>query len=306
MIFKRKREKVKEIIMNNLTYCRLKGDLLAVEASIRDSAPRTVYEDGSAVKRFINGIINEINNAARTLTVHELSVDKARAERALASFRACHSEKELALSENTEELKRYINKKLFKNDKDGLRRIAFALVFAIDERNQEYQCPEDSLEVVSEILFDDPKRLGHIYSLYKRNYTKILKPFPGDFESGMGLGTGLGGALAMSLLPMSVTGLLAIVGYVLNKRANNAAFANMSPSELNASLAFRLTVLEAATELSDKKRKEMIDELLEHVGNVRADAEYRWFVEGDNIPECREKIETCDLTLARLGKILGV
>ena len=307
IIGKHRKEKIRQNITDNLTLCRLQGDLLAVEAAIRDHAPRSApTDDPNRVRRFINGIINEITNAAKSISVRDLDAEREMAKEAIKSFLATHNEKELALAKNTDELRSYIDKKLFKNDKDGIGRLSFALVFAIDERNQEYRFPRESLEVVSEVLFDDPKRLGKVYALYRNNYEKLQKPFGSDFENGFGLGTSLGGALALSLLPASVTGVVSLISYVVNKRAASEAFANMSPSETSATLAFRLTIIEAAEDIGEKKMKEMIDALLEDIGNIRSDAEYKWYVEGDNIDECRQRIETCDLALARLGKIVGV
>ena len=54
------------------------------------------------------------------------------------------------------------------------------------------------------------------------------------------------------------------------------------------------------------KKKEMVDELLTRVSNIRSDAEYKWYVEGLDVPECKGKIELCDMTLKRLGQILGI
>ena len=307
MIFgKRKREKIRQNIIDNLTYCRLQGDLLAIEAAIRDNAPSETRTEGGLVRRFISGIFNELNNAARTFNVRELSADKEKARNALAAFRAAHRESDLKISEDLESFKKYINKHLFKNDKDGSGRLAFALVFAIDERNQSYRFPEESLEVVSEILFDDNARLGQLYNAYKNNFEKIQKPIVGDFERGFGLGSSLGGILVRSMLPLGVTVFATVAGHYINKKIAHEAFKTMSPGETNSTLAFRLTLIEKMPDLTEKKKKEMIDELLSDIGNIRADAEYKWYVENDNIPECREKIETCDLALARLAKILGI
>ena len=307
MIFnKRKQEKIRQNILDNLTLCRLEGDLLAVEAAIRDNQPQnTVSEEGGAIKKFFSGIVNEINNMTRAANVRELSVDKEKAINAVKSFRAAHTDSELDLCKNTEEFKSYITKKLFKNDKDGLGRLTFALTFALDERSQEYQFPEESLEVVSEILFDDPKKLTKVYKSYKTNYIKIQKPVTGDFENAFGF-AGIGSALALSVVPMFVTGTMALISHFVNRSAANTAFNNMSVTETNAVLALRLTLIEYARELGDAKRKEMTDSFLEMIDSLRSDAEYKWYVEGVNIPECREKIETCNLTLARLAKILGV
>ena len=307
MIFgKRKREKIRQNIIDNLTLCRLNGDLLAIEAAIRDNAPTAASDEGGIVKKFITGIFSDISNAAKAYNVRELSVKKEEAKEAIASFRASHSASDLKISENTDEFRKYIDKHLFKKDKDGLGRVAFALVFAIDERNQSYKFPEESLEVVSEIIFDDSKKLGKLYNAYKTNFEKIQKPLVGDFGRGFGLGSSLGGILVRSMLPFGVTVFATVVGHYINKRIAQEAFSTMSAGETNSTLAFRLTLIEAAVDLPEKKQKEMIDDLLTDIGNIRSDAEYRWYVEQENIPVCQEKIETCDLALARLAKILGI
>ena len=302
---KRKREKTKRTVATNLTYCRLLGDLYAVEASIRDNAPKTPNDEGGTIRRFINKIINDVNNAVRRYNTTSLTVDREKARRALDEFRAEHSGNELKMSENADEFGAYITKKLFKKDKDGLERMAYALMFAIDERNREYQCPEESLEVVSEILFNDPKTLGRLYSSYKSNYMSISAG-ASEFEKGLGLGMGLGGAIALSLLPVGITGAISLFEHLRRRRCANAAFSRMQENEANASLAFYLTMIEASHTLSDAKRKAMIDELLERVTNLRADAEYKMYVEGENAPDCRSKIRLCELTLKRLGVIIGV
>jgi hypothetical protein len=275
---------------------------MAVEASIRENAPRSAEDEGGRVKKFINGIINEINNAARAMTVRELSVDKEKAKEAIASFTAAHSSSDLRLADNTDEFRKYINSKLFKKDKDGLARLSFALRFALDERNQQYQCPEESLEVVSEILFDDHKKLGKLYSDYQANYHSLHKTWPSDLE-GM---RGVCGIFAAALLPIQVTGIYTLVSYLLYKQGAKDAFKNMSPDEINAVLAFYLTLIGEMRGQNEATKRQMVDELLGKVDNIRADAEYKWFVEGDNAPECKKKIELCDLTIVRLGKILGI
>ena len=304
MIFgKRRRERIKQNITDNLTLCRLEGDLLAVEAAIRDNAPRTSPEEGGPIKRFINNVINDLNNSVRRFNTQELSVDRAKAQNALKAFRSEHSTKDFEISEDVEGFRKYIDKHLFKKDNDGVARLCYALIFALEDKEREYQCPEESLEVVSEILFNDPKRLGILYSRYRKNYEALYKNQPNEFEIGLNLGSGLGSLLALSVLPVCVTGLVTLISYARNKRAAAQAFKNLSPSETNATLAFYLTLIE---EISDEeKRREMIDELLKKVDNIRADAEYKWYVEGEDIPDCKTKIEACELTLKRLGHILG-
>ncbi|MBQ7343819.1 MAG: hypothetical protein IJW53_03530 [Clostridia bacterium] len=303
MIFgKKKRERIRQNIIDNLTLCRLEGDLLAVEAAIRDNAPKEASEEGGAFKRFVNGVINDINNSFRRQNVEGLSVDKAKAGEALKAFRAAHSEKELELSRDTEKFRKYIDKHLFKKDKDGLGKISFALIFALDGRNNEYQCPEESLEVVSEILFDDSKRLGRLYNRYRKNYEAIHQQWPSEAEGIKGFGR----ALALALMPLCVSGVFAAVSYAMHKKAAREAFKNMTPNETNASLAFYLTLIEEMKNADEGKKKEMVDELLRKLSNIRSDAEYKWYVEGLDVPECKAKIELCNMALKRLGQIIGV
>lgn len=298
---KRKKEKIRQNIVDNLTLCRLEGDLMAVEAAIRDNAPKAANEEGGAFRKFVNGVITEINNSIRRMNTQELSVDRAKAQNALEAFRASHSEKELELSKDLEKFRKYIDKKLFKKDRDGLAKLSFALIFALDERNQEYQCPEESLEVVSEILFDDPKKLGRLYSHYKSNYEKIHERWPSEPDGLKGVGM----ALALALLPVCVSGVIALVGYIMHRKATREALKNMTPSETNATLAFYLTLVDEMKD-NEKIRREMVDELLKKIDNIRSDAEYTWYVEGVNIPEAKKKVELCDLATKRLGQILGV
>jgi hypothetical protein len=194
---------------------------------------------------------------------------------------------------------------LFKKDRDGIAKLSFALIFAIDSGNREYQYAEESLEVVSEILFDDSKHLVKLYDNYKNNFEKTRYNLSGELEAGLNLGAGLGSLLTLSVLPICVTGLITLVNYARKKKETAIAFKNMSASETNASFAFYLTLIEEFASGDDMKQKEMIDELLKKVDNIRADAEYKWYVEADNIPDCKKKIEVCDLTLNRLGEILG-
>ena len=300
---KRRKARIKQNIMDNLTLCRLKGDLFAVEANVRETPYKaTPSDDGSRVKKFINGILNEITNATKSFTAEkESNYDKDRAQNAIKSFRLAYDPKDLAISEKPEEFKKYMDKHLFKKDTDGIGRIYFALVFAIDERNHEYQCPEESLEVVSEMIFDDAKRLGKLYSIYKNNYVKLQSTFPTDLESGIGASI----SSVLNKLPASMAGMLSRVGMAINQKATNKALSNMSANETNSLLAFRLTLIEVTKDLGEQRRKELINDMLEYIGNIRSDAEYRWYVEKDNIPDCRDKIESCDLALARLGKIVG-
>lgn len=303
MIFgKRKREKIRQNIIDNLTLCRLEADLYAVEAAIRDNEPKAANDEGGCVKRFINGIINDINNTARRFATRELSVDREKARKALSDFRAQHSAKEFDISRNAEEFSKYIDKNMFKKDKYGIDKLTFALIFAIDTRDIEYQCPEESLEVVSEILFGDSKRLGKLYNSYKNNYYAVKKGKHGVGDGESEGNDATGGSYGL----FTKEGFVGYVKHLLFRKSEILSLKCLTPSETEGAFALYLTLIEHNKRIGDEKLKEMINELLERVDNLRADAEYKWYVEGVNVPECRRVIKSADHTVERLGKILGI
>ena len=78
---KKKSARIKQRIIDNLTLCRLQGDLYAVEASIRDNVPRAPKEEINTVKKFLNGLRAEIDNTIKRFNTIELSIDKEYAKK---------------------------------------------------------------------------------------------------------------------------------------------------------------------------------------------------------------------------------
>jgi hypothetical protein len=67
----------------------------------------------------------------------------------------------------------------------------------------------------------------------------------------------------------------------------------------------KLTVVENALPLMpEKEAKELIDETLKYIDNLRADAEYEWLVEKMDIPACKERIALANLAVSRLTLLL--
>ena len=300
MIFgRRKREKITQNIIDNLTLIRLEGDLYAVEAAIRDNEPVASSEEGGSVRKFINGIINDISNSVKRANTRELSVDREKARKALADFKSTHDAKGFEISNNHEKFRSYIDKNLFAKDKYGTNKASFALTFALDTRNFEYQCPEESLEVVSEIIFNDPKHLCRLLSSYRNNYYQIKKGHLNLFENEENTSGG-----SYGLLPK--LGFVEKIKKYAENRRNLLTLSTLKETDYTTTFALYLTLIEHSSEVPEEQKKEMVNELIERVENVRSDAEYKWLAEGENAPESKKKIEVCNMTIERLSRILGI
>ena len=311
---KRKRNRIRQTIITNLTYARMQGDLLAIEAAIRDNDAKAKEEERTAAEsmqemtlwqKFWNGVKAEYRNSLKRISAIELADKRERATRDLDAFKSAHSEKELRLGADPEALKKYMEKMLFKKDGDGRDRLAFALIYAIDDKHA-YQFPAESLEFVSEIFFDDPKRLGALYSKFTENYVALNKSCYTEFERGLGVGIGLGGLATFSILPAAVSGAVALIRYICGEVNARESCEKLTAGEAYTTLAFGLTLIEASIgKASDETVRDMIDEQLEHIDSIRADAEYTWTAERNSVDECRERIAACDRAFKRLTEIIG-
>ena len=311
---KRKRNRIRQTIITNLTYARMQGDLFAIDAAIRDNdtkimqnsaASESQAEDMGAFKKIWNGIKTEIGNSLKKMNAMELAAKRDRAQTALNSFKSAHTEKELRLGNDPELLRGYMEKTVFKDDRDGRGRLAFALMYVIDDKH-EYQRPEESLEFVSEILFGDSKRLGALYSKFTENYVALNKSCYTEFERGLGVGIGLGGLATFSILPAAVSGAVALIRYICGEVNARESCEKLTAGEAYTTLAFGLTLIEASIgKASDDTVRDMIDEQLEHIDSIRADAEYTWTAERSFVDECRERIAACDRAFKRLTEIIG-
>lgn len=309
---KRRKQRIRETVMTSLAFARMQADLYAIEAAIRDNAIKAAEESESdtgaektpisVVRKFWSTLKTEINNSLKKISAPELEAKKGRAQAALTAFKEAHAEKDLALGNDPEALKEYIDKHLFKRDSDGRDRLTFALMYAIDDKHG-YECPEESLEVVSEILFGNHKRLGVLYSQFRRNFVALNRICPSEFERGLLLGSLASG----SPITAVVSGTVALMYYIVGGARAKASYDKLSAVEAYTSLAFGLTLIEATKDnVSADTLKAMVDEQLGHISSIRADAQYVWTVEGERISECRDKIEACDRAYTRLNEILGV
>ena len=307
-----RKEKLQEMVLSALTYCRLQGDMYALEAEIAEktAAPTVAAkEEKNGLKKLWNSLTAEFKKEVNREEARDLTAERAAAAAAFAEFKGSCPKKVVELAENPEKLKKFLDKKLFKRDRYGLKRMQFALAAVIgDERK--YLRDTDSLEMASEIWFDDCKKWGELYASYGVNCQKLAeKPKTqqgADLEAGVLVGLGVFSLLALSPLGLGLTG-LGVLNRACREYSGKKTAQAVTRSEQVAFLAMKLTLLEKGRAVMDEVAfKAEVDEFLKWLGGLRADAEYGWLVEKMDAPACIAKIQTCDLCLERLAELLGV
>lgn len=302
---RKKDMKIREKVGKNLKYLYYKGIVDGIEKEMSQNEPVQVENDRNIITRVISGIVNEVANNIRRKNTLELSTEKQRAISTLTEFERSVSEKDLELAKDQEKLKAFINKKLFKKDKYNLKRMQYALSFIMNTARGDDRV--DGLEVVSSVLFDDAGYMSSLFKKFEKNYYGIQKPVAGEREVGLIGGLGLWSLTAWTILPVAIGGLATLVAHVMNKIELKKAFNTLSTNELHAYIAMKLTLIEESREvMSENEWKSLIDETLKYVSSLRGDAEYEWLIERIDGPVNKEKIELCNLTIARLSKIIGI
>ena len=298
--------KAKKIVVNNLTYIRLKTDLEAVEREMDNNQPVAKEQNGGLITKIINGIATEISNNVRRKNTVDLSVEKQIARENLARFESAVNSKDLEISNDIAKFRKYIDKELFKKDTHGIKRIQFALSFMLDD-SFDYLRKEESLQAVSKLLFDDEGYMNILYMLFEQNYYGIQKKASSELENGMLLGVGIWSVVVGSWLPIGIGGIARLVTNIIHRKEMKEKFQNLSKDELQVFLAMKLTIIEATRKtMKEDARKELVDDLLKYVSNLRGDAEYEWLIEKVDAPSNKEKIEICNLTIDRLSRVVGI
>ena len=298
--------KAKKLVVKNLTYLRLKNDLAIIENEINSNQPVEKETSSSGLGKIINGFVTEIANNVRRKAVVDLSVEKKTALDNLASFESENDVKELELAGDIAKLKKYMNKELFKKDAYGIQKIQFALSLMLDN-SVEYVRKEESLQAISSILFDDEGYMNILFKLFEQNYYGIQKKAVDEVQTGMLLGVGVWSVVVGSWLPIGIGGIATLVNHIIHKNEMKKKFQSLSKDELQAFLAMKLTVIETTRKsMPESARKDLIDDLLKYVSNLRSDAEYEWLIEKLDTPTNKAKIELCNLAVDRLSRVVGI
>lgn len=284
-----KKEKTISLAMDNLTYCRMHADALAIEAELADNQPLSVDGEKTGAKGWINRFVTEVKNGLRRQVSNDLTADKKQAADALTAFERVHAPAELSLSHSPEKLRTYMDKQIFKRDAYGLKKAQFALAFLIADEHV-YLRPAESLAAVSEMLFDDMTYMDTLYEDFLANYRSLYK------------------ATVLEEVGCALFGTKAVKAFFSFARGHARVELNaLSLNEVHTTLAMELTLIQSIKgAMPEDKLKDFMDKFLKHVGDLRADAEYQWLVEKLDVPACKEKIARYDRCIARLGEIFGV
>ncbi len=296
------------LIVKNLTYLRLKTDLASIEDEMEDNQPIQKENSRNIITKVISSITTEVANNLRRKTTQELSVEKKTALENLQEFERANDLKELSLSADTEKFKVFINKELFKKDRFNLAKNQFALSLMLTDKNR-YLRADDSLRVISSILFDDEGYMAELYEKFSQNFFAIQKvenPEKKLLLPIFAASSFIFGAFD-AIIQTGILGIASLIRRAENKKLMKTALETLKPSELQASLALKLTQIELSRALMPKAEwKNLIDDLLRFVGNFRSDCEYEWLIEQLDAKANMEKIEVLNLTIKRLSHLIGI
>lgn len=287
----RKQNAIKKIIVDNLTYCRLRADLAAIEAEIAENTPLPQTETSNFFKQIFLKTRTAFHNGLRKLTVDELEKEAFAAKTELQRFESEHTKKQLSLAENPEKLKSFINKNAFKKDKYATDRTRLALAIIMDDR-WAYERPEQSLQVVSDILFNDPAYMQGLYDELCENFKSVRGDILPSMDGLISLIPSLGSAGLKSLLNRG------------KKRRFNANLERLSTSQVGALFAAKLTSLQEAKRVMPAKTwADMTDDTLCAIQNVRADAEYKFVFDQIDGSVADEICALCGRAVERLAQL---
>ena len=260
----RERNKMKKTIVDNLTYCRLRADVAAIELELAENKPLPQATEGNWLKKAFNSLRSGVHNGLRKLTSDELEKELFTAKAELKRFESEHTQKELALSKSPEKLSAFINKRAFKRDKYGLQKNSLALAIVMDDRYA-YQRPEGSLQIVSDLLFGDPAYMQGLYDSLCENFKRVRGDLLPSVDGWLSMLPSLGSVELKTMLNMG------------KKKCFKASLERLSTDQVGTLLAAKLTsVQKAKAVMPADKWDELVDETLKAVQNVRADAEYKF------------------------------
>ena len=287
----REQRTIKKMLIDNLTYCRLRADLAAIETEIAENKPLPQTEEGSFWRKLYNKTRVTVHNGLRKLTVDELEKEAFAARAELKRFEDEHTHKQFSLAKSPEKLSEFIHKKAFKKDKYGLNKTSLALALIMDDRYI-FQRPEPSLQVVSEMLFGEPSYMQGLYEALCENFKRVQGDVLPSVDGLISLIPSLGSAGLKSLLNRG------------KKRCFKASLEKLSTSQTGALFAAKLTVLQKAKAVMPTDAwEDLTDDTLKVIQNVRADAEYKFVFDVVDGGVADEICALCVHTVERLAEL---
>ena len=125
------------------------------------------------------------------------------------------------------------------------------------------------------------------------------------------IGTGIVNVTsAAALFSLAILG-GAAVGTEIHKKCSEEKlkknFRTLTVKDLGVIFAIKATIIQHAKKIvGDSEMKEVLDDCLKQINDLRSDAEYMLIVEKINATESKEKISVCNRLTERLAAIVGV
>lgn len=295
----KRREREKQLVVDALTYYRLQADVAAVEREV-SSYQLLAMEDS---KNVFQKMWKDVQNEYRKKTLRELQTDEEQAKKELSRFTSEHKNSCVQLAANPEKLKTIINKTVFKGDRYGLGKLQFALTLYMGG-GYSYRRPEQSLQAVSALLFDDANYIKNASANWREDYVAIGNTTVTEYDKGFLAGMGLISLLSFSLYPVVGAGLSVFIRNKMEGKKLEKSFRALSGDEAQMAFALKLTLArEAKKALPEADWKRLTDEFLRQISDFRADAEYSWAIERIESEENKCKIGLCNRCIERLAQI---
>lgn len=268
-------------LRGSLADYRLRADLAAVERRMEENRPVDTAQGNGFRKIWDQAVVNPQRRAA----LDRLSAEKQQILDRIAAYeKKCADEGiSFAYAENEEELKAALDE-LFREDKSGVARAAFALLLFYED-GEEVCHPEEAAAALSRLLFGNEEKTAKLVRAFRDHLAYITRnPLPARPSAA---------ALAF-LAPVALP-------------ASEQDLARLAPEDYAVLLAARATLAaEARDALPAEEWKAILDEHLREADDLRADAEYLWIVEKTDAASAKAKVQATGRFVERLAAIAGI
>ena len=233
--------------------------------------------------------------------------------------------------------------KLFGEDPYGASKLTFAITVLLDDEYR-YSYGDEGIEAVSSFLYGNPKEMKGIYEALLDAYRSVSPTSLTNVQKAAFFGVALAAASGAILVPtlfaaggaisaasltamgfadiklgasvLTAESLLfasALVGAtyagmkLYNEEKVKKQFRKLSPEKGAMYLAIQIVYISRLKRsLKESEFKERLDEILKGVNTLKADLDYYYFVEKDDVSNNKAKLKSFHRFDAKLTKLLGL
>ena len=325
----------------SVTYFRYLKELEIIEKKMKEKEPRDYSKDNKFVQFFKKNV-----NKLKQKETESLSAKKQEILNKIDDFKKDCTEKGVSFSygSNGSDLKEFFNN-CYIDDRFGMGKRYFAIMCAMDCLHEYYE-KEETLKSLSLLLFEDASFIADLYAELEKNYREICREEYKGVEKGILIGIGIalaayivlptaftGLAACLSLIgefPLGAVifgGLTAttinvavlsaglflevLIGKaIFDKIKSNQiteSFRKASPDEIKVMFAIKaILIQESKKVMNDTDFKNILDDSLKTLSDLRADQEYLYIVEKTNAKDAKEKRKMCNILVDKFAAVVGI